>query len=279
MKTIIHLSDLHFGKVDHTRINPLLNHISTINPDMVVISGDLTQRATEAEYKEARKFLKKIKQRVFIIPGNHDIPLFNIMRRIITPFKRYIKYITPNLSPFYADKDIAVIGINSVRRLTITSGKIDKKQLKTAENLLDKLDSDIVKIVVCHHPLDIPQTINTHHKHTHKVISGSKLAMTRLAEKKVDLFLTGHLHVSHVGDTTARYKIKDYSGLIIQAGTAISKRSRGEAVSFNVLHINQTKIKIEKYAGSTENYDYNLVSTHVFEKGSQGWKVMKRTNL
>ena len=89
MKTIVHLSDLHFGKVDKSRINPLINIITGIKPDLVIISGDLTQRATEKEYKEAKKFIKKIKRPVFIIPGNHDIPLFNVYRRLISPFKKY----------------------------------------------------------------------------------------------------------------------------------------------------------------------------------------------
>ncbi|MFA6050920.1 MAG: metallophosphoesterase, partial [Candidatus Paceibacterota bacterium] len=202
MKKIIHLSDLHFGKVDKRRIDPLLTIVNGMNPDLVVISGDLTQRATEKEYKEVQDFLKQIKPNTFIIPGNHDIPLYNVFERWMRPFKKYSKFISPELAPVYMDNEIAVVGINSVRSSTISSGRINKKQIEAAENIFSKLSSEVTKIVVCHHPFDLPHSKKTHHKHTHKVIGRSKLAMDRLAKQKVDLFLSGHLHVTHIGDTT-----------------------------------------------------------------------------
>ncbi len=272
MKTIIHLSDLHFGKVDKKRISPLLDTINSLGPDLVIISGDLTQRATKKEYLEVQQFLKMIKPRVFIIPGNHDIPLYNIFARLAKPFKKYTEFVTPDLSPVYTDDEVAVVGINSVRRYTITSGRISKKQIESIEKVFDKLSPDLIKIVVCHHPFDLPHSKDTHHKHTHKVIARSKFAMSRLAEKKVDIFLSGHLHITHVGDTTVRYKIPDYSGLIVQAGTAISSRSRGEPVSFNVIKIESTEITIESFSGEEKSPGYSVSGTHKFKNEGKGWK-------
>ena len=91
MKTVVHLSDLHFGKVDTKRVNPLIEQISKIKPDLVIVSGDLTQRATDAEYKSAKKFLGKLDYPIFVIPGNHDIPLFNIYQRLTSPFQKVFK--------------------------------------------------------------------------------------------------------------------------------------------------------------------------------------------
>ncbi len=272
MRTIIHLSDLHFGKVDKKRIAPLLSIVNELNPDLVVISGDLTQRATSKEYAEAREFIKQIKGRIFVIPGNHDIPLYNIYARIAKPFKKYTEFVTPDLSPIYIDEEVAVVGINSVRRFTITSGRISKKQIEGAEKIFSALSADVVKIVVCHHPFDLPHSKNTHHKHTHKVIGRSKFAMSRLAEKKVDLFLSGHLHVTHVGDTTMRYKIDGYSGLIVQAGTAISSRSRGEPVSFNVIRVGSPDITIESYHGEAESPGFAKGATYKFKNEGKGWR-------
>jgi 3',5'-cyclic AMP phosphodiesterase CpdA len=99
--------------------------------------------------------------------------------------------------------------------------------------------------------------------------------MDRLAKQKVDLFLSGHLHVTHIGDTTMRYNIADYSGLIVQAGTAISSRSRGEPVSFNVIEIDSLNVTIHSYSGQTESDDYALAATHKYKNKEGGWKIVE----
>lgn len=275
MRTIVHLSDLHFGKVEKKRILPLAELVNSMKPDLVVVSGDLTQRATAKEYGEAKSFLKRIKRPKFIVPGNHDIPLYNIFARSFRPFRKYSKYISEDLSPTYIDKEIAVVGINSVRPYTISSGRVSKKQIETAESFLDTASHDMTKIIVCHHPFDLPYNKDVHHKHTHKVIGSSVRAMKRLASKKVDIFLAGHLHVTHIGDTTARYKIKDYSGIIVQAGTALSRRIRGELVSFNVLKIDSRYIEINCYTGEAKGSGYVITGTHKYKKGPHGWKQLE----
>ncbi len=274
MKTIIHLSDLHFGKVDTKRVNPLIKKILEIKPDLIIVSGDLTQRATEIEYKAAKKFLGKLKYPIFVIPGNHDIPLLNVYQRFTSPFKKYIKFISPDLAPFYCDDKIAVVGINSVRRYTLTSGRISNRQISTTEKIFDSLDPKLIKIVVCHHPFDLPHSTETIKKHTHKVVAHSKSAMKHFSKKKVDIFLSGHLHHTHIGDTTKRYKIKGYGGLIVQAGTAISKRTRSEPVSFNVLKIKGSNIDIENYAGDKLSPEFILSSTKNFRNSESGWRAI-----
>ncbi len=272
MRKIVHLSDLHFGKVEKKRIAPLLNIVNKAKPDLIIISGDLTQRAKKNEYKEARKFLRKLRAPLFIIPGNHDIPLYNIFARIISPFKRYKEHISKDLTPVYIDKEMAIVGVNSVKPYKISSGRIGKDQVSRAEEIFEGLHSKVVKIVVCHHPFDLPHSLNTHHKHTHKVIGRSKFAMKRLAQKRVDLFLSGHLHVTHIGDTTMRYKIKGYSGLIAQAGTAISKRRRGEPVSFNIISLKRDEIKIETWSGDARSAEFSHGKPWRFERYSDGWR-------
>ncbi len=274
MRTIIHLSDLHFGKIEKARVLPLVDFINTMKPDLIVVSGDLTQRATVAEYKEAKNFLKKLKRPKLVVPGNHDIPFYNIFTRSLRPFKKYATYISDDLSPVYHDKEMTVVGINSARPYTITSGRISKKQIEETEKAFDEASPQALKIVVCHHPFDLP-TADVHHKHTHKVIAESVTAVKRLASKKVDLFLAGHLHVTHIGDTTARYKIKNYSGIIVQAGTALSRRVRGELVSFNVIHIDNKYVQIDCYRGLEKASGYALAATHKYKKGEVGWKILE----
>jgi 3',5'-cyclic AMP phosphodiesterase CpdA len=270
MRKLIHLSDLHFGRIDKRRVQPLLDAIKNIKPDLVVISGDLTQRATKEEFMEAKKFIEDIKFPTFIVPGNHDISLYNIFTRMFAPFRNYKKYISNDLDPLYVDKEIALIGINSVNRFNLTSGRISKKQIKEIGAHIKGLNPALIKIAVCHHPFDIPP-VTKEHPHIHKVVARSKMAIKNLAQHKVDIFLSGHLHVHYITDTTIRYKIKGYKGLLIQAGTAISNRERGEPVSFNVLNIDGNNLTIDHYAGNfTDSYFTNMQSEKFLHTG-EGW--------
>src|SRR4051812_2795481 len=103
MKTIAHISDLHFGRVDERVAEGLLADLRAIAPNLVVISGDLTQRARSSQFEQARSYLDKILFPQLVIPGNHDIPLFDLIRRFFSPLTRYKKYISDNLSPEYID--------------------------------------------------------------------------------------------------------------------------------------------------------------------------------
>jgi len=113
MRTIVHLSDLHFGRIDEALIAPIVAQIHEIAPDLIVVSGDLTQRAKSEQFMEARQFLDALPQPQIVVPGNHDVPLFNVMARFFRPLTKYRRYITQQLQPIFIDEEIAVIGINT----------------------------------------------------------------------------------------------------------------------------------------------------------------------
>ena len=129
MRTIIHISDIHFGKVDYKIVGRLKEKIGEINPSLVVVSGDLTQRAKSEQFIEARAFLDELPKPQIVVPGNHDIPLYNVYNRFLHPLDKYKKYITDDLQPFFADAEIAVIGINTARSLTIKDGRVNEQQV------------------------------------------------------------------------------------------------------------------------------------------------------
>src|SRR4051812_16456239 len=129
MRNIVHLSDIHFGRVDYAVVERLKEKISEINPHLIVVSGDLTQRARSAQFIEARAFLDALPKPQIVVPGNHDIPLHNVYDRFIHPLDKYKKFITGDLHPFYADGEIGVIGINTARSLTIKDGRINEEQI------------------------------------------------------------------------------------------------------------------------------------------------------
>ncbi len=242
MRTLVHLSDLHFGRVDQELLQPLIDQVNRIGPNLVVVSGDLTQRARSVQFQQAREFLDKLSAPRIVVPGNHDVPLHNILARFFRPLRKYQRYITKELEPFFADDEIAVLGLNTARSLTIKNGRINEDQLERARARLSPLPADVTKIVVTHHPLDLPQD-----QSGNALVGRAGMAMALFSRCGVNLLLAGHFHVGETGNTAARYAIPGYSALVVQAGTATSTRGRGQANSFNVIKIERPTIIIERW--------------------------------
>lgn len=267
MRKIVHMSDLHFGRTDDAVVESLVETVKQIEPDLVVVSGDLTQRAKSREFAAARAFLDRLPKPQIVVPGNHDVPLYNVYKRFVTPTKGFTKYITNDLTPFYSDDEIAVIGVNTARSLTIKDGRINREQVAEISSRLSPLSAELTKIVVTHHPFDLPEGF-----HNGDLVDRAEKAMPAIAESGADIFLSGHLHVSHITDSAARYRLASgRSGLIIQAGTATSTRGRGERNSFNLITIEVNRLTVCRYELSDADRCFSVSSTEKFEKTAKGW--------
>jgi predicted phosphohydrolase len=126
MRTVAHLSDPHFGRIDRATVQALIATVTEARPDIVVVSGDLTQRAKGSEFQEARQFLEALPSPQIVVPGNHDVPLYNVLARALKPLRNYQRYISKELEPFYCDDEIAIVGINTARSLTFKGGRISR---------------------------------------------------------------------------------------------------------------------------------------------------------
>ena len=265
MRTLVHLSDLHFGTVREEIIQPLVDLIERIQPDMIAISGDLTQRARQKEFRAAREFFDSLPFQKIVVPGNHDIPLFNLFARFTKKLDRYRRFITEDLEPFYSDHEIAVLGVNTARSATFKGGRVNAQQVARMQERLGAL-AGLTRIVITHHPFDLPES------YPDKALVGrARMAMQRLAGANVDLFLAGHLHVGLSEPTALRFQVSGHSALIIQAGTALSMRVRGEANSFNVIRIQRPNIAVSRL---TWRPDLKIfISTHsdYFRHTDTGW--------
>lgn len=266
MRTIVHLSDLHFGRINDAVIAPLIAQIHAIAPDLIVVSGDLTQRARSEQFRQARRFLDALPQPQLVVPGNHDIPLFNLAARFLRPLTRYRRYISPQLQPMFIDDEIAVIGINTARSLTIKDGRINDRQIEIARRELATVDEQVVKIIVTHHPFDLPA--GPQH---HDLVGKALPAMRAFAICGADLLLAGHVHTSSAVSSAARYDIQGYSALVVQAGTATSTRSRGESNSFNVLRIHPHQIVVKHLGWQAQAGGFTVTASQTFEQRGNAW--------
>jgi 3',5'-cyclic AMP phosphodiesterase CpdA len=266
MRSIVHLSDIHFGRVKHEVIEPLVNAITKLEPDLVAVSGDLTQRARSHQFKEARAFLDRLPKPQIVVPGNHDVPLHNVWSRFLQPLQKYRRFITDDLQPVYQDEQIAVVGLNTARSLTIKGGRVNQVQIAWMSEILCALDPQIIRMVVTHHPFDLPEGHDARH-----LVGRARLAMEALASCGADVFLAGHLHISHTTHTATRYKIKGHSALVVQAGTATSHRGRGEENSFNVIRVDRPKISVDRFEWRQSRREFGLTISEHFHHTPDGW--------
>jgi len=245
MKKIIHISDLHFGTQNNYLAEILLNDIKNYRPDLVVISGDLTQRAKSSQYEEAADFLSKVKCPYIAVPGNHDISLWNIFKRFFKPLKRFQAHISDEEFPTYSDDSMEVVGINSARSLTIMGGRISEEQIKHLKDHFCKFPASKFKAIVVHHNLIPSDNIRSH-----KIVGRSRKLISELKDCGIDMIFSGHIHQYFSGDVQKFHKDSD-SIILVQAGTALSSRTRRDKNSYNHIEIEneQYRIKLMEYKG------------------------------
>ena len=235
MTRLVHLSDLHFGAHDEALVEAVEWHADALKPDLIVISGDFTQRARTEQFREACEFLERLRDRgheVIGVPGNHDVPLYDVLRRFLSPLTRYRRFIDETLCPFIELPGIAVLGINTARSLTFKDGRINQSQVEFIQETFARTPADAVRILVTHHPLFALKVGEAQER----AIGRQELALDAIQDAGVDMLLAGHNH--HASAQDASELVTRVGGaLVIQAGTATSTRVREQEQSFNTIDI------------------------------------------
>jgi 3',5'-cyclic AMP phosphodiesterase CpdA len=235
MPRLVHISDLHFGAHDETLVEAVEWQIDALKPDLVVISGDFTQRARTEQFKEACRFLERLRDsghEVLGVPGNHDVPLYDVLRRFLSPLTRYRRFIDESLCPFVELPGIAVLGINTARSLTFKDGRINHRQVEFIRDTFARTPAEAVRILVTHHPLFALKV----GEEMSPAIGRQELALDAIQDAGVDMLLAGHHHHASSHDAS-ELVTRVGSALVVQAGTATSTRVREQEQSFNVIDI------------------------------------------
>ena len=266
MRTIAHLSDLHFGRIDTTLLPALTDALALAKPDLLVVSGDLTQRARTSEFRAARQFLDTLPYPRLIVPGNHDMPLYNPLARWLRPFQRFHAHTNAGVQPAFMDAEIAVIGINTARAGTIKNGRINRQQMDAIAAFMAPAGPAVTRIVVTHHPFDLPAEARGE-----SVIGRAQMAMAGFSQSRVDLVLSGHLHGSGTSDGVARYGLAGRQVLLVQAGTATSTRQRGEVNSFNLIEVQHPLASIRCMAWNEAANCFRPTRMERFHRNGAAW--------
>lgn len=246
MRTIFHISDVHFGPPHLPQVaEGVLDFIERNRPSLVVLSGDLTQRAQPEQFRQAREFVDRIPVPSIVVPGNHDVPLYAVWERMFDPYGRYRKHFSPELEPTFRDEEMLVVGINTAFGWTIKDGRITLRRLLEVGKIFEETSEDVFKVVVAHHHMIPPPNFGTQ-----RVLGNAYEAIDLFSQAGVDLILSGHLHQAYIGNSEEFYPKGRPPVVILHSGTTTSNRGRGgerERNTCNWIRVDRESMTVSHY--------------------------------
>lgn len=262
MARLLHLSDLHFGRDRPELVKPLAATAAMLRPDAVIVSGDLTQRARVRQFRQVSILLNALVVPVLSVPGNHDVPLWNVLFRLARPYSRYQKIISEDLEPTLQFPGATILGVNSVDPLASQRGKLSSRRVRrTVERL--QAAPDGLKLIAIHHPLLHPPGADK------DPVEGAEAAARAFAEAGADALLSGHLHLWGVRPASPGDGLP--AMLHIQAGTGLSTRLRGEENDFNLIETGPGAIVVSRYVARSDGMAFEAQPSRIFRRSEAGW--------
>jgi len=244
----------------------LLEQLNRDAPDLVAVSGDLTQRARSREFEAARGFLDALSSPYLVVPGNHDMPLWQPLARLAHPWRRWRRHISPQETPAFQGVDFVAVGVNTARRigswLDWSRGRINHEQLATVARVLAQVQPDACRVLIAHHPF-LLQPSNLHRG----LVGRAEAGLVSLLAARVDLILGGHLHQGYAG--VSRVGIGGSGPVVAQAATTVSERLHGGINGYNRIHIAPGCLDIEIMEWGESGFAVNRRQR--FSKEAETW--------
>lgn len=255
MTVVLQISDTHFGTEQPPVVAALLRLAREQQPDVAILSGDITQRARAAQFRAARRFVDELAiEPTLVVPGNHDIALFDVLQRFCAPYGRYRRAFGAELEPALETPQLLVLCVNTTRRYRHVNGEISAAQIERVALRLRGAQAGQLRIVVTHQPVHVMTA-----SEEKNLLRGHAAAVHAWSAAGADLILGGHIHLPYTRPLRERFAELPRAVWSVQAGTATSWRiRRGAPNSVNLI----------RYAGVAgrqrhcvvERWDYDGVS-------------------
>lgn len=272
----MHVSDLHAGPPFNAEMaRQVAREAHELKPDLLVISGDLVQRADITwQWRQIIEYLRTLPEPRLIVPGNHDVPLYNPLNRLFRPYSRYRRFISSDFNPVFERPGLAVVGGNTAHGLTLDGGHLSNEQIQTLERTFARYPPGTCKVAVLHHHVINPPGSEGRNK-----IRNADEAVQLLDRCGVELLLCGHIHVSYVGTTLDVRPDLRQGTIICQSGTTTSRRGKSRERgrnSYNVIEIEGQVIRIGQHMYLPNAGRFVSVAEHVYPRHSAGAFMIPR---
>lgn len=267
--TLLHISDLHFGPPYVPRVGEaLLRMAGEMELDLIIASGDFTQRAKREQFIAARMFLDRLPPLPLIVtPGNHDVPMYRVVERLTRPYDLYREYISPELDSVLHLEQAVIVALNTTKpRRALTNGRIDSEQLDFCARAFEVAPPGLLRMVVAHHHFAPAPDYEKA-----EVMPRARRALDRFHELNVEVIFGGHLHRAYIGNSLDVYPgvDREHGIIIVQSGTSTSRRGRArerEKNSFNLVRIDDEVIRVTHHMYFDDQDGFAPVSRHIFPR-------------
>ncbi|MBL8271127.1 metallophosphoesterase family protein [Steroidobacter sp.] len=257
MSVLLQISDPHFGTEQPPVVEALLRLARELQPAIVVVSGDITQRARRAQFDAAKDFVAKLPTKaVVVIPGNHDIPLFNVIARLFYPYAGFARVFGDEFEPEWQSDEFLVLGVNTTRPARHKDGEVSVEQIQRVSQRLAVATADQLRIVVTHQPVHVLRGSEIHNR-----LHGYKAAIDAWVEAGADIVMGGHIHLPYIAPLHEHYEELSRRCWVVQAGTSVSRRVRARHPnSVNVIErVAANLCRIERWDFTAERGEFSRV--------------------
>lgn len=271
MAILLQISDPHFGTEQHPVVAALQEFARQLRPDVVVLSGDITQRARRKQFAAAAEFVAGLPPaQVLAIPGNHDIPLFNVFARAVAPYANFQRAFGNNLEPLHDGEHMLVIGVNTTRPGRHKDGEVSTAQIERVAAQLRSARAQQLRIVFVHQPVHVIRV-----EDVANLLHGREAAVMAWSAAGADLIMGGHIHLPYVRPLADHWEGLPRGVWAVQAGTAVSHRVRQDAPnSVNVVRhdVKHVTCEIERWDFAAASREFRCVEMTTVELDRRSYR-------